>query len=238
MRLALIADVHANLPALEAVWEDIEQRGVDEVICLGDLVGYYPWPNEVVEFIRSKNIPSLQGNYDQSAGEELPACGCDFANEEAAGLGEISLSWTINAVTEDNKAWLRSLPKDLRLCRAGYGIWAVHGSPRRNNEYLTTDFPAADLAGFLHDGNTNILLCAHTHLAYHRQIGQGHVINAGSAGKPKHGNPNVTYVILNLAPRVSISVIEVPYDHEKTAKATLAAGLPASFAATVRTGNA
>ncbi|MGE5654494.1 MAG: metallophosphoesterase family protein [Bacillota bacterium] len=238
MRVALIADIHANLPALEAVWKSIETQRVDQVLCLGDLVGYYPWPNEVIDFIRIKDIATIQGNYDEGVGEELIACGCDFKDEEAARLGGISLDWAIAKVTDENKLWLRNLPQEMRLEIEGRSIWLVHGSPRRNNEYLTAQFPEHELASFLTAGEADILLCAHTHLAYHRQVGDGHVINVGSAGKPKHGNPNVTYVMMQLDQNVSISVIEVPYDHVSAATATAAAGLPEAFAQILRTGKA
>lgn len=236
MRIALIGDIHANLPALQAVWESISQQQVEQVFCLGDLVGYYPWPNEVIEFIRGKGIPCVQGNYDEGVGEELIACGCDFKDEEAARLGGISLDWAIEQVTEQNKLWLRALPKELRMDLAGRRIHMVHGSPRRNNEYLTAHFPQDELALFLSEGQSDILVCGHTHLAYHRQIGQGHVINAGSVGKPKHSNPNATYVIVSLEQQISCSIIEVPYDYEGTANAIVAAGLPEAFARILRTG--
>ncbi len=238
MKIALIADIHANLPALKAVWKSIEAQQVDQALCLGDLVGYYPWPNEVVEFIRTKGIPCIQGNYDEGVGEELMVCGCDFKDEEAARLGGISLDWAIERTTDENRLWLRDLPKEMRLELAGRKIWLVHGSPRKNNEYLTAQFSEQELAAYLSEGDVDILLCGHTHLAYHRQMGNGHVINAGSAGKPKHGNPNVTYVLVDLAEQVSVSIIEVPYDHEAAATATVEAGLPTAFAQILRTGKA
>ncbi len=238
MRVALIADIHANLPALEAVWKSIETQQVDQVFCLGDLVGYYPWPNEVIDFIRNKRIPCIQGNYDEGVGEELMVCGCDFKDDDSARLGGISLDWAIENTTDENRLWLRDLPKEMRLELGGRRVWLVHGSPRRNNEYLTAQFPEQELGSVLSDGEVDILICGHTHLAYHRQIGSSHVINAGSAGKPKHGNPNVTYVLINLDTQVSISIIEVPYDHDATAAATVEAGLPEAFAQILRTGKA
>lgn len=236
MRIALIADVHANLPALEAVWADIHRQGITAVYCLGDLVGYYPWPNEVIAFIREHGIRCIQGNYDEGVGEELLACGCDFPNAEAARLGETSLNWTIDTVSEDNKVWLRALPKELVFAAEGRTFWLVHGSPWRNNEYLTADYPEAPLRELLVSTGRDVLVCSHTHLAYHRQYGSKHVINAGSAGKPKHGNPNVTYVVVELGSKVAVSVIEVPYDSEAAAAAVQPAGLPVEFAAILRTG--
>ncbi len=149
VKIAVVADIHGNLPALAAVWADIKWQGVDEILCLGDVVGYYPWPNEVIEFIRERAITLVQGNYDESVGEELPACGCDFPTAAAMLIGETSLQWTINTVTCENKRWLQDLPKNLRLQRATYDLLLVHGSPDRNNEYLTMDIPAAKLVNIL-----------------------------------------------------------------------------------------
>lgn len=237
MRIALFADVHANLYALAAVWADIQQRGIGDVYCLGDLVGYYPWPNEVVEFVRLHDIPTIQGNYDESVGEELLQCGCDFPNKAAAILGEASLNWTVDAMRPGNGRWLRDLPPTLRLNVRDHHLLLVHGSPRRNNEYLTTDYPADQLLSLMANDPSDILLCAHTHLSYHRLLDGLHVINAGSAGKPKHGNPNVTYTVLHLEGQVvRTEVVEVAYDFESAAAATEQAGLPTAFASTLRTG--
>jgi putative phosphoesterase len=239
MRVALIADIHANLPALCAVHADIRQRGISDLYCLGDLVGYYPWPNEVVDFVRLHDIPTIQGNYDQAVGEELLLCGCDFTNEEAARVGEISLQWTIDTMRCGNSRWLRELPENASLQIGPHRLLLVHGSPRQNNEYLTADYPAEQLLEQMAERDYDILLCAHTHLGYHRQLEQLHVINAGSAGKPKHGNPNVTYTILHLDEgQVRTELIEVAYDYQAAALATEQAGLPTAFADILRTGRA
>ncbi|NLY53525.1 MAG: metallophosphoesterase family protein [Firmicutes bacterium] len=237
MRIAVLSDIHGNLPALQAVLADIEGKQVDKIFCLGDLVGYGPWPNEVIDLLRQRDIPCVQGNYDESVGEELLACGCDFADADAARLGEISLNWTIDATNDENKSWLRELPQLLPADLAGYRLLLVHGSPRQNNEYLTFSYPAAQLERFLQATEADILLCGHTHLAFHRQIGSKHVVNAGSAGKPKHGNPNVIYQLLELGKQVSVTTVEVPYDYARAAQAIVAAGLPEEFARIVRTGN-
>lgn len=236
MRIAVIADIHGNLPALQAVLTDIETRQVDKVFCLGDLVGYGPWPNEVIDLLQKSSIPCLQGNYDEGVGEELMACGCDFPTEEAAREGGISLNWSIDVTTEENKAWLRALPKTLAVSLGGYQMLLVHGSPRKNNEYLTFDFPVDQILQFLTESGADIIVCGHTHLPYHRQLGDKHIINAGSAGKPKHGNPNVLYQLLELGKQVTVTTVEVAYDWAKTEQAMLLAGLPEKFATIIRTG--
>lgn len=237
MRIAVLSDIHGNLPALQAILADIEGKQVDHVFCLGDLVGYGPWPNEVIDLLRQRDITCIQGNYDESVGEELMSCGCDFTDAEAARLGDISLNWTIDATTEENKAWLRELPQSLTVDLGSCRVLLVHGSPRQNNEYLTFDYPAEQLERFMNEDDADMLLCGHTHLAFHRQIGSKHVVNAGSAGKPKRGNPNVVYQLLELGEQVAVTTVEVAYDYSAASQAIVAAGLPEEFARIVRTGN-
>src|SRR5689334_24937266 len=109
MRLAIISDIHGNLPALEAVLEDIRQRRPDAVYCLGDLVGYTPFPNEVIDRIRREQIPTVIGNYDDGVGFDRDECGCAYREEGERLRGQQSLEWTKARVTSENKAFLRSL---------------------------------------------------------------------------------------------------------------------------------
>ena len=148
MHIAVLSDIHGNLPALQAVLADMEGKQVDHVFCLGDLVGYGPWPNEVIDLLRQRDITCIQGNYDESVGEELMSCGCDFTDAEAERLGDISLNWTIDATTEENKAWLRKLPQSLTLDLDAHRLLLVHGSPRQNNEYLTFDYSDDEIVIF------------------------------------------------------------------------------------------
>lgn len=237
MKFAVIADIHGNLPALLEVWEDIRKQNIDLVFCAGDLVGYTPFPNEVIEFIQSKGIKTIQGNYDESIGYNRFTCGCDFKNEEARIIGEGSLNWTKQAVTEENKEFLRSLPKEIRITLSRYNILIIHGSPYRQNEYLFENTDTTYLNKMLEDTNSDILICGHTHLPYHLTLNNGHVINAGSAGKPKHGNPDATYVIIELLDnKVTTTIRYVPYDYEKTAKAIEESQLPNQIADKIRKG--
>lgn len=236
MRIALMADIHANLPALEAVWADILKQKVDAVYSLGDAVGYYPWPNEVIEFLQAHPITCIRGNYDQAVGEEEEDCGCGFTEDEAIRLGHISMRYTVGAVTAEHKAWLRGLPEMAHLVAGSHRLLLLHGSPRRINEETTLTFPADTLAELMAYERADVLCCAHTHLPGHFESGAVHVVNAGTAGKAKLGTPNVNYVIVDVNERIAVSIIEVAYDHERTARETLAAGLPEKFAAIARTG--
>ncbi|WP_053956260.1 metallophosphoesterase family protein [Inediibacterium massiliense] len=235
MRIAMITDIHSNIFALEAVLKDIKNKGVDCIYCLGDLVGYGPFPNEVIHLIRERNIPTVQGNYDQSVGEELFACGCDYKDDESMALGTKSLYWTQENTTEENKSWLRALPQRIELQVKGRKILLVHGSPRRNNEYLYED--AKELEEIADMVHADIMVCGHTHKPFYKKINGLDVINAGSVGKPKHGNPNATYMIIGIEEsHITTKIIEVIYDYEKMAQAIEDSEIPNEFAQKIRKG--
>lgn len=236
MKIAFISDIHANVIALKEVLKDIKTQNVDQIICLGDLVGYATYPNEVIDLIREKNIFTIQGNYDESTGEELMACGCDYDNPKDAENANRSLFWTQDKVSDDNKEWLKKLPKEKKINIEGWNLYLVHGSPRRNNEYLYPENKS--VKEIAKEYNFDILLNGHTHLPYFKVINRKYIANAGSAGKPKHGNPRASYIILDIK-KNNLNFInrEVKYDQEKVAKAIeTEKGLPNKFAEIFRTG--
>ena len=140
MRIALFSDIHANLPALEAFFDDVEKREIDAMYCLGDLVGYNIWPNEVIEEIRKRNIPTIAGNYDYGIGRNSNDCGCAYKTDEEKENGAVSIALTNTLINDANRQYLRTLPAHLRvefqLNDDKFNLLMVHGSPRRINEYL------------------------------------------------------------------------------------------------------
>ena len=231
MRFAVIADIHSNIDALQAVLKDIEHKGIGDTYCLGDTVGYCALPNEVISELRQRNIRTLQGNYDESVGEELFTCGCDFADAESARLGEISNNWTIDNTSDDNKEWLRTLPKQISFSVGTLQVLMVHGSPRKNNEYLHGHLSEAEFTEATATADFDVLLCGHTHVPYHRMVSGKHIINPGSVGKPKHGNYNAVYGIVEIVNNtVTLTTVEIAYDNHKAGEAIIAAGLPVQFA--------
>lgn len=175
--------------------------------------------------------------YDDAIGNMRLICGCDYKDEQALLLGERSVAWTKENTTETNKLWLRDLPSQVRLSLSGTAMLLVHGSPGALNEYLYEDTSAEYLDRLLEESGAGVLVCGHTHLPYIKKVKSGYVVNAGSAGKPKHGNPNVTYVIVSLeGGTLTGDIIEVPYNFEDTAREIESSGLPAQFAQIIRTG--
>ena len=237
-RVTIFSDIHANLPALEAVLADTVARGLTERYCLGDLVGYATYPDEVVAAIRNLNIPTVMGNYDQGVGNDSDDCGCAYKTAEAKALGNRSIAWTNEHTTSENKAFLRQLAAQIPLLLGDLPVVLVHGSPRKINEYLFEERPAAGLERLLDMAQADVLVCGHTHVPYHRVLPSGrHVVNDGSVGKPKDGDPRAGYAVLEAEGRdLRVTFVRVAYDVERTARAIEASRLPHEFAAMLRAG--
>jgi putative phosphoesterase len=236
MKLAVLSDIHANLHALEAAWAHLALQAPDAVYCLGDLVGYGAYPNEVVDFVRSRGIPTLMGNYDEGVGFDLDDCGCVYKDPDDDRRGQESLRWSRAHTTPENKQYLRGLPMNLRLDLVGLHLLLVHGSPRKINEYLYADRPVATFERIAKVAGCDVLMFGHTHLPYQRQVGQTLFVNTGSVGKPKDGDARAGYVTLNLGPRPNVTFHRVAYDVAAAAHAIRETGLPPHFADLLQTG--
>lgn len=236
--VTIFGDIHGNLPALEAVLADMEARDLSPLYCLGDLVGYGTFPNEVIATIRERNIPTLMGNYDQGVGNSSDDCGCAYTSKEAEALGKRSIAWSNQYTTADNKLYLHQLTDQIPLQLDGLRVRLVHGSPRKINEYLYEDRPDATLERLLDMAEADVLVCGHTHIPYHRTLPSGrHVVNAGSVGKPKDGDPQACYVVLEARDSIlSVTFRRVAYDVERAAQAIEATEMPNEYARMLRTG--
>ncbi len=237
-QITIFGDIHGNLPALEAVWAEMDRRGLERRFCLGDLVGYGVQPDAVVNFVRHHNIPTLMGNYDQGVGHGSDACGCAYRTPQAQALGEQSITWSNANVTAENKAYLRSLPMTMSLLLEKLRVTLVHGSPRRINEYLYEDRPAGSIERLCDLVGADVMVCGHTHKPYDRTLPSGRrAINAGSVGKPKDHDPRACFVILTADGKaLQTEFVRVEYDVEMAAQAIEAAEMPNEFAAMLRAG--
>ena len=256
MKIALFSDIHANLPALEAFLKDVETRNTDAIYCLGDLVGYNIWPNEVIDEIRRRGIPTIAGNYDWGIGRSSDDCGCAYKTDEEKAMGKVSISYTNEAVKDEQRAYLRTLPAHIRLeyqlNQHKMNVLFVHGSPRKVNEYLFEDRDEKSMLRIMEQADADIMCFGHTHKPYHRILNSGtegtdhfrHAINIGSVGKPKDGDPRGGYVILTINPdssvtdkdSIQVDFIRFEYDVEKAAKAVEDSPLPNEYADMLRNG--
>lgn len=237
-KATIFGDVHANMLALEAVLADIDSRGLSNLYCLGDLVGYGTFPNEVIAAVLARNIPTIMGNYDLGVGHNSDDCGCAYTNPKAEALGKLSIAWSNAHTSAENKAYLRNLVEAMPLQLGDLRVVLVHGSPRKVNEYLFEDRPEKSLYRLLDMAEADVLVCGHTHKPYHRILSDGRqVINAGSVGKPKDGDPRAGYITLAANGRdLSVEFIRVEYDVEAAAKAVEATNMPDEYAEMLRQG--
>lgn len=238
MKVAIISDIHANITALEAALDDLKEQNVEAVYCLGDLVGYAPFPNEVIDRIQRGAIPTIMGNYDDGVGYDRDECGCAYRNPEEQRLGDISLQWTKKTVTPERKAFLRSLQAEIRFEADGKRFRLVHGSPRRMNEYLFEDRPLSSFQRLAATSEADVLIFGHTHKLYTKRVDNVLFLNAGSIGKPKDGDPRACYVVLDTSGDVSLEFRRIPYDVQTVATAIRQSELPDHFATDIETGGA
>lgn len=246
MRLAILADVHGNRHALEAVLQDIDHRGdIAAVHHLGDLVGYSAFPNEVVAMLTERGITGIAGNYDSTVAHSAPHCGCRSESPAQEALAHASFSWTLDAVTPATRAALGALPfrldlKPLGGHARGPTITLVHGTPTLNTVYWTADRDEAfDRKMIAQAGRSagDAMLMGHTHVPWQRTVDDVLLVNAGSVGRPKDGDARACYVVLDVgAERVQATHVRVAYDVDAAGAAVVAAGLPPEFATFLATG--
>jgi putative phosphoesterase len=238
-RIAVFSDLHGNSAATAATLAAIDAEAPDAVYCLGDLVGYGARPNETIDLVRDRAIPTIMGNYDDGVGFDHDDCGCAYKDKDEEARGQQSLMWTRGVVTPDRKAYLRGFPFDIRLEVEGTRFRLVHGSPRRINEYLFEDRDPRSLERIARAADCDVLVFGHTHKPWIREIGGVLFVNEGSAGKPKDGDPRAAWALLtaNAGQPVQVEIRRVAYDVTGMAAAIRAAdGLPDHFARDLETG--
>jgi putative phosphoesterase len=230
--VAVITDIHANLPALHAALGRCDELGIERIYCGGDLVGYGPHPNDVCRLIEQRGIPTIYGNYDYAISRDLKDCGCAYVDQHDRELGQQSVAWTLARTDQRSKDFMRRLPFDLRFELGGQHVRLVHGSPRKVNEYLFEDKPARTFERIAALSDCDVLVFGHTHKPWIHEYGGVLFVNCGSVGKPKDGDPRAAFAVLerDRSGRVHASIERVSYDAQAVAREVAAAGLPEEYA--------
>ena len=244
MKYALISDIHANLPALEAVLAHAAGL-VDATYHLGDLVGYAPWPDETVALLRERGIPGIAGNYDSTVATNYKHCGCKYEDPRQEELSHLSYQWTLKKVSGDTRAFLGALPFriDLRPLGGHLGgptLTLVHGNQTLNTVYVTaerSDDFLAKMGNALGASAGDIVAFGHTHVPFHRIVGDVHFVNTGSVGRPKDGDWRAGYAIVDVAAdAVRVEFPRVEYDIDRAMAGIRSSTLPHEFADYLRSG--
>ena len=242
MKIIIFSDIHANLPAFEKALESIYLQKPDAIYCLGDLVGYNIWPNEVIDIIRSRRIATIAGNHDAKV-----------KSLSSAKMDEPGKNYAYKIITEDNKKYLATLPSHLKvefkLIDSSLTMLLVHGSPNSNDEYLLEDKDEHEFLQVFENANADILFFGHSHKPYYRILDSKkessrykYAINTGSVGKPKDGNPQGGYTMITIHENTSaldpqslkVDFIRFGYDVETAATAIENSPLPNEFAEMLR----
>ena len=219
MRYAVFSDIHANMEALEAVLTDAARRSPDAYVCLGDLVGYGPDPNECVARVRTLGAATIAGNHDRGAVGR-------FDTAAFSPLARAAIEWTAGVLTDEHRAFLAGLPERLETS----AFLAVHGSPRDPVEEYVLNLPSA-LANFV-EREFKVCLIGHTHipgLFVRNQDGHlrtpdfrsdapvrlaatsRYIVNAGSVGQPRDGDPRAAYLMFDdRGPAVTLHRVGYP----------------------------
>jgi predicted phosphodiesterase len=219
LKIAVISDIHANLRAFEAVVEDL--TAIDAVLCLGDIVGYGPQPNEVMEKLRQlRPGVILLGNHDYavSTGDSE-----GFSSDAAAAD-----KWTRKELTSENLQFLSTLRPSSALTLSGFPTRLFHGSPRDPlGEYIYPGIQNSQAEALIVRSGGKLLLLGHTHMPMIYSLPKGTLVNPGSVGQPRDGDPRASYAIITLSDdKILVQIKRVKYDIDSVAEKILGAGLP------------
>lgn len=237
VKIALIADVHGNFPALEAVLSDAARQGARAVWHAGDAVGYGPFPEQAVRRLAEACARNILGNYDRKV-LEFPKRKAAWRQSKAPEK-YLAFRWTFEALSREARRALRALPESQRFRQGGLRILLTHGSPESAEEHLGPDTPAARLAALAAVARADVVCCGHSHRACLRRAGGIRFVNPGSVGRPEDGDPRAAYALLTFGPEaLSVRLRRVPYPVHETLDAIRALGLPHAFAQMLEQGRA
>jgi putative phosphoesterase len=242
MKIALFSDIHANILAFNAMLRDMDSEKPDAVYCLGDLVGYHIYPNEVIDEIRKRAIPTIKGNHDEKVSGLITT---------TESLKEPGKNHAYHLINSANRGYLKTLPAHIKLeynlGNDKLNLVFAHGSTRKIDEYVLVETDEAYIMQMMKEANADMLFVGHSHKPYHRVLQDEngfykHVINLGSVGKPKDGDPRACYVLLTLDENssrmdqtsIGIEFRRVEYDLEAAVKAIEESPLPNEFAEALR----
>jgi putative phosphoesterase len=231
MKVAIFGDIHGNIEALTATYSAVQLLKPDKVYHLGDLGGYSPFVNEVVDFLIEHGIEGVQGNYDETVANDREHCGCKYEDPVQEEMANKSFTWTKKHASLETKEYLRKLPFSISFVAEGNKVLLFHATPSKNNLYWFEDRPDKFFREMAEKTDADVMVYGHTHKPYRKDFGGKVFVNAGSVGKPKDGDPKACVTLLSITTgRVDVEFHQVPYDVQKAADAIVANGLPGYFA--------
>ena len=235
LKVALLADVHGNLPALEAVLAHARAEGVDQVWNLGDWLGCVPLGEQVIDRLRAEEAVSILGNYDRKV-LRFPKKKEKWAKKKRPETFA-AFAWNHAHLSPAARAYLASLPERRNLKFMGRKAVLCHGSPDSISEHLDGDTPESRLKELAARESAALIVCGHSHDAFVRRIRGACFVNPGSVGRQEGGDWRAAYACLTLSTRqIRAQLLRVEYDIKQAQTAITAAGLPSCYIQVLRAG--
>ena len=236
MKIIVLGDIHGNLPALEACFQQAEKEGYDWLVHTGDVVGYGPFPDECVHFIHQRNIPGVQGNFDSGVASDADQSGAFEDDPKNRELADETMRWTRQRMDLWTRRWLDGLPFEVRRDAGRTRLAVFHASPVDLSSGLREDLPEPAWKEYGEASNADVIILGHTHRPFHRTFGGRHFINAGSVGLPRDGNPQTGYAVIDIDGNMAVSFRRFPYDIDRAVSAVGERGLPTEIATRLQQG--
>lgn len=253
MRIGFFGGIYNNYLALEAAITDATARGAGKLYCLGDLGAFGPHPDRVFPLLYEHGVECVQGNYDNSIGNNLQDCQCGYTDPRDNWFAQISYDYTSGNTSQANRDWMKALPPEIRFEVNGTRVLLCHGSPRKTNEFLWESATSTHFLNRLGDeAEADLILGTHTGIHWQRELSGGRrFVNVGVLGRPENdGTTNVWYTLIDFEPRgesatseqgggageYSVEFVPLAYDHERLAREMREEKLPEEFVETVLTG--
>lgn len=238
MRIIALGDIHGNLPALEACWEQAEKDGYDLILHTGNVVGYGPFPDECVEFLAERRVPGVRGNFDENIGSDGDECGVRDPSPAELDMARAAFEWTRAHIGLRHRRWLADLPFEIRPAATGsprvstgnLAVSVFHASPVDLYSGITEDLPDSSFAEYGDAAAADLLIFGNTLRPFHRVAQRRHFVNAGSVGRPRDGNSQTGYAVIETDGDLHVSFRRMPYDVERTVAALQKRGAPARLA--------
>jgi len=231
MKIAVLGDIHGNIEALRVAYKSAQEQRPDKIFHLGDLGGYAPFVNEVVDFLIEHKVEGVQGNYDFTVATNAEHCGCKYEDPVQAEMADRSFAWTKEHATHRSKEFMAALPKEIRFEADHRRVVLFHASPHKNNIYWFEDREDKFFLQMAEKADANVMIYGHTHKPYRKDLEGKVFINAGSVGKPKDGDPRTCVTMVEITSEaVRSEFVRVPYNVEIVAAAIRESGLPPALA--------
>ncbi len=235
MKVALLSDIHGNLPALEAVLAHAGELKVKTIWNLGDFTGFGAFPDDVVLLLKKLKAVSIIGNYDQKV-LKVPQKSDEW-KEKKVPEKWFSFQWAYEHLSKKSIKYLEKLPETNKALIKDWKVLFTHGSPESIDEALNDETPQERLRDLARKARVDIILCGHSHEPFMRFAGGAIFVNPGSVGRPFDGDPRASYAILSIKKhKVEVDFFRIEYDSERAAAAQISAGLPAAYADMTRRG--